>query len=95
MVVKKMIPEHNIIMDKMVKNIRESLWPEKDILCPCFITINDVIFELVIDIQRVYKVTEQQNLYITKIQEFYPYLGEVEEYFDEYAKVQEADSRRI
>lgn len=92
--VKNWSQENEENMDKLVESIKENLWPEKNTDCPCFITINDEVLELVFDIQRVYKVSEKRNKFVTKIQEIYPYSDEEEDYYydEEYDYYNEEES---
>jgi hypothetical protein len=83
-------------MDEMIESIRQILWPEKNTDCPCFITVHDEILELVFDIQRLYKVTEKKNNFVTKIQEIYPFSDEEEDYYyeEDYDYDDEEDSEK-
>ena len=92
--VKNWTQENEENMDNLIESIRENLWPEKNTDCPCFITVRDEILELVFDIQRLYKVTEKKNNFVTKIQEIYPFSDEEEDYYyeEEYDYHDEEDS---
>jgi len=93
--VKNWTQENEENMDNLIESIRQILWPEKNTDCPCFITVRDEILELVFDIQRLYKVTEKKNNFVTKIQEIYPFSDEEEDYYyeEEYDYHDEEDSQ--